>query len=172
MRLNREIKAYCPDFKPIRRILREVGATFVGEKEQVDNFFVLPEDERDPRRRRLKLRTDGDAPRLIYYYDREDANSRNVNFQIAEVGDPGTKELLEAALGVRAIVRKRREVWTKENARFNLDEVEGVGTIFEVEVEGKEGDDSSKQLAGYRELFAPHLGAEIAGSNEDIVGMS
>jgi adenylate cyclase, class 2 len=168
--LNREIKAYCPDFEPIRRVLREVGATFAGQKEQVDYFFVLPDGEGNPRRRRLKLRTDDEGARLIYYYAREEPNSRNVNFQIAEV-DAATKELLEAALGVRAIVRKRREIWKLANTRFNLDEVDGVGTIFEAEVEGTEGDDSGKQLAGYRELFAPYLGAEIPGSNEDLVGI-
>jgi adenylate cyclase, class 2 len=169
MRLNREIKAYCPDFEPIRRVLREVEVTFAGRKEQVDYFFVLPDGEGNPRQRRLKLRTDDEGARLIYYYDREEPNSRNVNFEIAEV-DAATKELLEAALGVRAIVRKRREIWKQANTRFNLDEVDGVGTIFETEVEGVEGDDSSKQLAGYRELFAPYLGEEIAGSNEDLVG--
>jgi adenylate cyclase class IV len=113
-----------------------VGATSAGRKGQVDYFFVLPEDERGPRRQRLELRTDDEGQRLIYYYDRAEPDSRSVNFVIAEVGGASARKLLEAALGVRAIVRKRRETWRKENTRFNLDEVEGAGTIVEVEVEG------------------------------------
>jgi hypothetical protein len=134
----------------------------------VDYFFVLPEDERGPRRQRLELRTDDEGRRLIYSYDRGEPDSRSVNFVIAEVGGASARKLLEAALGVRAIVRKRREPWRKENTRFNLDEVEGAGD--DRRGGGRGGrHDSSKQLAGYRELFAPHLGAEIAGSNEDLV---
>ena len=41
--LNREIKAYCLDFGPVRRILRDEGAVFIEAKEQVDRYYHLPE---------------------------------------------------------------------------------------------------------------------------------
>jgi predicted adenylyl cyclase CyaB len=168
MRLNHEIKAYCRDFGPVRRVLQEIGGTLVGEKEQVDYFFALPEDDRG-QNRRLKLRIDDEGPRLIYYSDRYEPDARVVELQIVEVQDPALRELLEAALGVRAVVRKRREVWRKDNATFNLDRVKGVGTIFEVEVHAVGGQNDVAQLSRYRQLFGPHLGAEIEGSNQDLV---
>src|SRR3972149_2079332 len=76
---------------------------------------------------------------------------------------------IRVALGVRAVVRKRREVWKKDNATFNLDRVDGVGKVFEVEVEVTDGTGEGGQIDHYRELFGAYLGAEIAGSNEDLV---
>jgi len=167
-RLNREIKAFCKDFRPVRDTLKEIGATRLGEKEQVDYFFRLPSAP-EGESRRLKLRIDDGAPRLIYYYDRYGPGSRTVEFSIAEVTDPGIRELLEAALGVKRVVRKRREVWKEDNATFNLDTVEGIGNVFETEVEVRMDDDAEGQIARYRRLFGPHLGEDITGSNEDLV---
>ena len=167
-RLNREIKAFCKDFRAIREALRKTGATRLGEKEQVDYFFRLP-GAPEGHSRRLKLRIDDGAPRLIYYYDRYGPGVRTVEFSIAEVTDPGIRELLEAALGVKTVVRKRREVWKEGDATFNLDTVEGVGKVFEAEVEVRSDDDAEGQIARYRRLFGPHLGEDITGSNEDLV---
>ena len=84
-------------------------------------------------------------------------------------GDSQVKEMLDAALGIRVVVRKQRELWRKENAVFNLDTVDGVGPVFEVEVKAEGEYDADAQVAEYRRIFAPYLGADIAGSNEDLM---
>ena len=168
-RLNREIKSFCKDFRAIRKALRKIGATLVGQTDQVDYFFFLPDSPGQADSRRLKLRIDDGKPRLIYYYDKNQPDSRAVEFQVCEVSDPHIKDILEAALGVRSVVRKRREVWKEGNATFNLDTVEGVGKVFEAEVEVRRDDDAEGQIARYRRLFGPHLGEDITGSNEDLV---
>ena len=89
--------------------------------------------------------------------------------------DHGIVEVLEAALGMRVVVRKKRELWHKDNIKFNLDDVEGVGRIFELEaqeIDGHDidGHDIEAQVEEYRRLLVPHLGAYIACSNEDLVG--
>ena len=38
VKLYREIKAFCPDFRPIRKLLRELGATPLGQKEQMVGY--------------------------------------------------------------------------------------------------------------------------------------
>lgn len=40
--LIRLIKAFCPDFQPIRRILTGIGAVWVEQTEQSDYFFGYP----------------------------------------------------------------------------------------------------------------------------------
>ena len=169
LRINREMKHFCPDFKPIREILRDLGAAFVEEREQVDYFFFLPDSPDKADSRRLKLRIENGKKQIIYYYDRNQPDSRFVDYQVAQVNDPLIKDVLEAALGVRTVVKKHREVWKKENTLFNLDRVHGVGAIFEVEVEQREGYDPEQQLAHYQDLFRPYLGPRISGSNEDLV---
>ena len=169
VRLNREIKVYCPDFAPVRQFLREDGATFIEIKEQVDTYFHLPDLGEDGGARRLKLRVEGDKRELIHYRDHQEINTRVSRFQLWEICDPQVIEVLEAALGSRVIVRKQRELWHKDNIKFNLDTVEDVGQIFEVEAQAKDGRDIDAQVEHYRRRLGPFLGTYIVGSNEDLV---
>ncbi len=168
-RLNREIKAYCRDFEPVRAILREQSAEFVEVKEQVDYYYRLPPADDSGGTRRLKLRVEPAASELIYYIEGQEDGARTSRFRIAAVDDPAMAGVLEAALGTRAVVRKRRELWRQDNVVFNLDTVEGVGQILEVEVQAEEGCDIDAQVDEYRSLLGPHLNGYISGSNEDLV---
>lgn len=168
-RLNREIKAYCPDFEPVRKILREQGAEFVEVKEQVDYYYRIPPVEGAGGTRRLKLRVEQGKGTLIYYWDRQEAGARTSRYQLAEADDPRVGDLLDAALGVKVVVRKQRELWRKDNVIFNLDTVEGVGQILEVEVLEEDGCDIDALAKEYGRLFARCLGGYISGSNEDLV---
>ncbi len=168
-RLNREIKAHCPDFEPVRRILRESGAVFIEVKRQEDFFYHLPVSDNEKGNRRLKLRVEKGLRQLIYYRDRQEGRARTSSFQLCEVNAPEISDVLKAALGVRAIVRKSRELWCKGNVIFNLDTVEGVGQILEIEVQANEGCDVEAQIREYSGLFGPHLGSYVRGSNEDLV---
>ena len=44
IQLNREIKDYCPDFKPVRGLLRGLEAAFIEVKHQTDFYYHLPPD--------------------------------------------------------------------------------------------------------------------------------
>jgi adenylate cyclase class IV len=166
---NREIKRYCANFRPIRRILKRIGATRLNVRTQVDTFYRLPPGPGgEPRR--LKLRIEDRRRQLIYYEDRYDAGLRSVRYQLADVHSSAVGPLLQAALGVSAVVRKRRERWHKGDTLFNLDTVEGLGTVFEVEVVLAPEDDPDAAVAAYLALFGPYLGEPILGSNEDLAG--
>lgn len=80
MQLHRGTKNFCPDFAPIRRILKTLDATLVEEKDQVDYFFVLPSDGNKLTSRRLKLRIENEQPRSIYYYDRGQIDEQLISF--------------------------------------------------------------------------------------------
>ena len=106
---------------------------------------------------------------MVYYVEGQESGARTSRFQIGGLNGTQTKEMLDAVLGVRAVVRKRREVWRKDNVKFNLDIVESVGQILEVEILREEGYDVEEQLEEYLELLDRHLGEHIIGSNEDLV---
>ena len=168
-RLNREIKAYCTDFSTARQLLRDHGAAFVEVKEQVDHYYNLPPADVADGTRRLKLRVEHGKGELIYYCEGQKRGARTSWFQTASTDDPMMGDVLAAALGVSAIVRKQRELWRKDNVVFNLDTVEGVGQILEVEVQAQDGCDIDLQITEYQRLFAPCLGDHIVGSNEDLL---
>jgi len=169
LRLNREIKAFCTDFGPVRRLLRDHGAQFVEVKEQVDYYYRLPLIDADGGTRRLKLRIEKGKGELIYYREGQDRGARTSRFQTASADDPLMGDVLAAALGVSAVVRKQRELWRKDNVVFNLDSVEAVGQILEVEAQAQDGCDIDLQINEYQRLFQPCLGDRIVGSNEDLV---
>jgi len=167
--LKREVKAFCLDFMPVRKSLRELGAEFVGAKEQLDFFYRLPVTQNEDETQRLKLRIEDDKKQIIYHYDRKETEGGISQFQFWEMSDPLLKEILDTALGVRVTVRKRREVWRKENIIFNLDMVEGVGPIFEIEVLTTDGIESDSHVAECRRHLEVYLGPDVSGSNEDLV---
>ena len=169
--LNREIKAYCPDFAPVKELLREHGASFIEETEQVDYYYNLPNLPTSDSNRRLKIREEEGAAQVVYYVEGQESGARTSRFQIWGLNGAQTKEMLDAALGIRAVVRKQREVWRKDNVKFNLDQVEEIGTILEVEILQAEGFDVETQLEQYQNLLGPYLGDPIIGSNEDMVGL-
>ena len=169
MQTNREIKAYCPDFGPVRQALAEHGASYVENKDQVDYYYNLADTRDGNPRRRLKIRIDEEAPQVIYYEEGQELGGRTSSFRVWGLNGHETKEMLDAVLGVRAVVNKQREIWTKDNVVFNLDDVESLGQILEVEIRLGEGFNVEAQLKEYQELFGPYLGDEIDGSNEDLV---
>ncbi len=168
-KLNRELKAYCVDLEAARETLRAHGAAFVEVKEQVDHYYRLPAGDDSEGTRRLKLRVEKGTGTLIYYRERQEAGARTSQVRMSSADDPGINDVLQAALGTRAVVRKRRELWRKGNVVFNLDTVEGVGQILEVEVQAEKGCDIDAQVDEYRSLFDRYLNGYIAGSNEDLV---
>ena len=70
------------------------------------------------------------------------------------------------------MVRKIRELWHKDNIKFNLDEVDDVGRIFELEAQDKDGHDIEAQVEQYRRLLVPYISDYITCSNEDLVRSS
>ena len=170
MHTNREIKAFCPDFRPVRRALADLGASYVENTDQVDYYYNLADTPEGNSRRRLKVRIDKEAPQVIYYEEGQESGGRTSSFRVWGLNGHETKEMLDAVLGVRAVVNKQREIWAKDNVIFNLDDVESLGRILEVEISLEHGYDVEAQLKEYQELFGPYLGDQIDGSNEDLVG--
>jgi adenylate cyclase class IV len=128
---NLEIKAAVPSLGPVRSRLRALeGARRHATLRQADWYFRVPKG-------RLKLRTVGArrGGELIAYLRPDRSSARTSEFQLLPAADAaGVRRLLEQMLGVRACVRKRREVWLYRNARIHLDTVDGLGCFVEIEV--------------------------------------
>ncbi len=164
---NRELKHYCPDFRPVRRALRSLGARREPPRTQVDTYYRLP--EQPGRRWRLKLRVERGRRTLVHYADSYDAGVRSVRYALADVPDPAVGRMLASALGVSVVVRKRREQWHAHRTLFNLDTIEGVGRVFEAEVAADDPAEADALIARYKELFGAYLGPPVGTSNEDLL---
>lgn len=165
---NLELKHFCSDFRKVREALKKLGVKKEVIKNQTDYFFNISNDKA-----RLKLRIEGQK-QLLVYYERPDflrTKSTISKVKLYEVKDAKLLGFLSTALGVKAVVKKRREVWRKANTVFHVDNVNGVGNIFEIELQksGKITPSDKKQFKTYQNQLLPFLGSLIKGSNVDLV---
>jgi len=125
---NIEIKARLADLAAARRVAERIATDRLGAQVQVDTYFHCREG-------RLKLREIEGLPAHLIGYSRPDRlGPKASNYVLAPVPDPASlKQALSAALGVRGVVRKRREIFLYHNVRIHLDEVAGRGTFLEFE---------------------------------------
>jgi len=126
---NIEIKFHTPSLSEIRSFLHHhPSISFQWEKEQIDVYFRV-------NRGRLKLRfqTNSEAE-LIFYQRNDDENARLSKYFIYHPSHANLlKDLLENALGIRSIVKKKRTLYQFKNVRIHLDDVDHLGSFLECE---------------------------------------
>ena len=165
--LNVELKARCADPARVRRVLAEAGADFRGTDAQRDVYFAVDDG-------RLKLRR-GTIERALVFYrrgDRAEARRSEVTMARLEGLVPAALDALEAtlaaALGVRTVVEKRREIRFVDHVKFHLDEVPGQGSFVEIEAIDLEGTIGEARLREECESWRGRLGIAAA----DVVAFS
>jgi adenylate cyclase, class 2 len=163
---NVEIKARCSDLAEIARAAAAAGAVRETAFVQVDTYF-------DVATGRLKLReTDGAERELIFYRRPNDLAPKLSRYDRVSIAPGQNLEfILQQAFGIKTVVRKRRQLWRIDNVRIHLDEVEGLGSFVELEVQVTAGRD----LAGCRAQAAALMDALqirpadlVAGSYSDL----
>ena len=109
LRRNIELKARCDHLSLAAARAAELGAHQVGEILQVDTYFRVPNG-------RLKLREiAGKSPELIWYEREDSIEFRASDYEVVPIAEAAlTKSALARALGIRAEVRKRRELQQRE----------------------------------------------------------
>ena len=81
---------------------------------------------------RLKLREIvGHSAQLIWYERPDSKEPKTSRYHLAEVGDADVvKAALGAGLGVRCVIKKRREIYLYCNVRIHLDRVDDLGEFW------------------------------------------
>ena len=140
MATNLEFKAQCQSLDSFYPRLRDLNAMHRETVHQTDTYFYVTSGEHraisETCQPRLKLRETDEMPEawLIYYERPNHDASRYSQYQLCEITDPSTfKNLLTAALGIKTIVKKRRELWMFNNTRIHLDTVVDLGEFVELE---------------------------------------
>lgn len=167
---NIEIKARVADIESARKTAADLAGAGPGAKlTQVDTYFKANDG-------RLKLREEGgerEKSELIYYKRPRESGPKGSYYERLPVGSPNDlKRFLEKALGIKAVIRKRRDVYLFKNARIHLDEVEGLGSFLEIEVVMENGLPDSEGKPLLEELMqAFSISPEdlVAGSYCDLI---
>ena len=149
MHRNIELKARLDSLDAVREIVRRIATRYEGHQQQRDTYFHCPTG-------RLKLREiDAQAAQLVWYARPDQEAAKASDYVLVPVSNPHTlKGALTAALGVRGVVRKRREVFLWDNVRIHLDEVDALGTFLELEAVVSEKIDDRAAHAQIEQLAA------------------
>jgi len=162
---NVEFKSELRDVELARHQCGLIGARFLGDLEQTDTYFRMPDG-------RLKRRETWGYPTTWIFYHRPDrASARLSNYTIF------TDEQARSRWGVQSLrewltVVKRRELWLIDNTRIHLDRVERLGRFieFEAQVGAKyDVEECSTIVAHLRGQFGPVMGEPIAVSYCDLM---
>jgi adenylate cyclase class 2 len=152
--LNVEIKARCSNPADIRNYLTANGAVFKGVDEQVDTYFNVPNG-------RLKLREGNIENNLIFYERTNQAGPKNSHFHLVKVNDANAlKEVLTKSIGVKVVVKKKREIYYISNVKFHIDEVPGLGSFVEIEAGNILADLTREQLNEQCDFYMKEFGIE------------
>jgi len=146
-----EIKARCTDMDRIRNLLSGLGARLMTVETQTDTFYNAADG-------RLKLRRSRSGNLLIGYHRPDLAGPKHCLLGLYETSDAeGLDKALSRALGIRAVVRKEREIFIQGNVKIHLDQVETLGSFLEIEVLGHQGLDSVESLRSICEEYMERL---------------
>jgi len=163
--LNFEFKAHLRDAAHVRAVLKRQRARFVGTDHQVDTYFRVPAG-------RLKIREGRIENSLIFYQRTNSVRARRSTVEMMLLPRRNSvRAILTRALGVLAVVDKRREIYFAGNVRIHLDRVRGLGTFMEVEAMTRTGDFRKvrAQAAKFRKLFAISSADIVPLSYSDLV---
>ncbi len=150
--LNVEIKARCQDPDFVRRYLLEKQAEFRGTDEQTDTYFIVAKG-------RLKLREGNIENNLIFYERNNLAGPKHSHFNLVKVEDAaGLKEVLIKSMGIKTVVKKRREIYYIGNVKFHVDEVPGLGSFVEIEAGNVLEDMTAEQLKSQCDHYMAEMG--------------
>lgn len=145
-----EFKARLKTDVRVRAALKQLPARYVGMDHQVDTYFRVPTG-------RLKIREGRIENSLIYYQRSNVRRARESKVELAQLPRRNTvRAVLESALGVLAVVDKRREIYFVGNVKIHLDCVRGLGKFVEVEAISRSG--GLVKVRGQARKFQARLG--------------
>ena len=148
MPLNIEFKAKSTDIIAAENILLLHNPIFIGEDHQIDTYFNVANG-------RMKLR-EGNIENALIHYEREDtaASKSSQVLLYQHQPDENLKAILTKALGVKAVVDKKRKIYFIENVKFHFDTVQNLGTFIEVEAIDKDGNIGKEKLQEQCDFYA------------------
>ena len=167
MPFNVEVKVKYAHLEAVEKTLLAQNARFVGTDYQTDKYYNVPNG-------RLKIRRGNIENQLIFYRRNESADLKQSEIVLLPIDDK-LEFVLDNILTTSVVVKKTRKIFFINNAKFHLDEVEGLGRFVEIEIIDSTGTLLKEELAADCEKYIDLLGLRDGGvfmpqSYSDLLG--
>jgi adenylate cyclase class 2 len=153
-----EVEVKARAMPGMRERIESLGAFLVGRETHRDIYFSAPCRDFRKSDEALRIRIKEEGARLTYKGPKLDETTKSRRELTVEIDSPETMEQILISLGFfpAGAVRKSRTKYRLGEATIALDEVDGLGSFVEVELEGGEMWDAQREkaLAVLRELGA------------------
>ncbi len=174
---NLEFKARLRNPAAIHQALAKYNIPLAATLRQTDTYFQVE-------RGRLKLREiEGEQAQLIFYTRPDRAEVKRSNYLIAPVSTAAAlREVLGAAYGIRAVVKKIRELYLlprkqdnsagRHHSRLHVDTIDRLGQFLEIEVIVQEGElpqHAEQEARAWLQAFGIAPEDLMAGSYVDLL---
>lgn len=155
MPFNIEVKVKYANLEAVEKTLLAHGARSVGTDYQTDKYYKIPNG-------RLKIRRGNIENQLIFYKRNEAADLKQSEIVLLPIDDK-LEFVLDNSLETAVVVKKARQIFFINNAKFHLDEVEGLGRFVEIEIIDADNTLSKEQLAADCEYYIELLDLRNGG---------
>ena len=167
MPFNVEVKVKYAHLEAVEKTLLANNARFIGTDYQTDKYYNVPNG-------RLKIRRGNIENQLIFYRRNESADLKQSEIVLLPIDDK-LEFVLDNILETSVVVKKARKIFFINNAKFHLDEVDGLGRFVEIEIIDATGTLPKEQLAADCEKYVDLLdlrngGAFVPQSYSDLLG--
>ncbi len=136
-------------------VFLQKNATFEGEKEQSDEYFVPAHRDflaANPINEWLRLRSSSGKASIAYKNWHREADGKALYCDELEtlVGDLGQMKKIFEVLDMKSIVlvEKTRKIWRWKDWEFAIDKVKGLGDFVEIEFKGDADLVDPKEVVG------------------------
>jgi len=136
--LEIEIKARVEDFKKVKDKLEEMGAKFIGSKNEIDYYYNLPTRNFAETDEALRIRESVECT-LTYKGPKIDTSTKTREEVNVKIDNAKELKKIFSHLGFIFIseVRKERTKYILKDFEISLDDVSGLGYFVEVETKGE-----------------------------------
>jgi adenylate cyclase, class 2 len=155
MPFNIEVKVKFANLEAVEKTLLDNSAQFMGTDFQTDKYYKIANG-------RLKIRRGNIENQLIFYRRNESADLKQSEIVLLPIDDK-LEFVLDNSLETAVVVKKARKIFFINNAKFHLDEVEGLGRFVEIEIIDVTGNLPKEELAADCEKYIDLLGLRNGG---------
>lgn len=149
-----EAKFRAPEIERVEEDVKRAGFELVGEKHQIDHYYIVGETDDDGTRHYFRVREDDHAGEHSIDYHRVLSELETAETELSINSADDAMEIL-TLLGheVKCVVDKDRTEYAKDEVLITMDHIEELGDFVEIELDGELSEETERTFEDLIDQF-------------------